>query len=70
MARIPVFIVHDETGGIVSIARPSDPARATILSGPGQSVLQTEVEEDSIPELAAGGHRVDIERKSVVAYTG
>jgi hypothetical protein len=70
MARIPVFIVHDEAGGIISIARPTDPARVTILSGPGQSVLQTEVDEDSIIDLAGGGHRVNIERKSVEAYGG
>jgi hypothetical protein len=33
-------------------------------------VLQTEVDEDSIIDVAGGGHRVNIERKSVEAYGG
>jgi hypothetical protein len=70
MARIPVLIVHDETGRIVSIARPSKGVKVVVGSGPGQSVFETEVEEKSIVELAGGSHRVDIEQKSVVAYTG
>lgn len=68
MAQIPVSIVHDETGRIVSIARPTDEARVVILSGQGQSVLRTEVDEDSITELVGGSHRVDVQQQSVVAY--
>jgi hypothetical protein len=68
MPKVPVWIVHDEVGSIVSIARPATDANVIVLSGEGQSVLETEVEQDSIVELVAGGHRVDRLRKAVVAY--
>jgi hypothetical protein len=66
MARVQVSIVHDEVGRIISIARPAE--NEQVLSGDGQSVFDTEVEEDNIEELAAGNHMVDVERNSVVAY--
>lgn len=68
MAKVLVSIVHDESGRIISIARPSKDTKVIVLSGDGQSVFQTEVEEDSIIELAGGSHRVNLETKSVVAY--
>jgi hypothetical protein len=68
MAKIPVLIVHDEIGRIISIARPSAEARVVVSGGAGQSVFETQVEEKSIAELAGGSHRVDIGKKSVVAY--
>ena len=64
MARVRVSIVHDELGRIVSIARPAE--NVVVLGGDGQSVFETEVEEDNIQELASGSHRVDVERNSVV----
>jgi hypothetical protein len=67
MARVRVWIVHDEVGRIISIARPSKDAKVVILSGDGQSVFEADVEEDSIVELAGGSHSVDIEKKSVAA---
>ncbi len=66
MAKIRVWIVHDEVGRIISIARPSKDAKVVVLSGGGQSVFETEVEEDSIVDLAGGSHKVDLEQKSVV----
>ncbi len=66
MARVRVSIVHDEVGRIISIARPAENAK--VLGGDGRSVFETEVEEDRIEELAAGSHRVDIQRNSVVSY--
>jgi hypothetical protein len=68
MAKVPVFIVHDEIGRIVSIARPSEEAKVVIVGGSGQSVFETSVEEESIVELVDGSHRVDIAQKSVIAY--
>jgi hypothetical protein len=68
MAKVQVAIVHDENGRIISIARPSKDAKVVVLSGEGQSVWETEVEEDSIAELVSGNHKVDLVNKSVVAY--
>jgi len=68
MAMVRVLIVHDEIGRIISIARPSGNAKVIISSGHGQSVLETDAEEGSIIELAAGGHRVDVKQKSVISY--
>jgi hypothetical protein len=65
MARIPVIVVHNEVGRIIAIAQPSNP-KAVVSCGPGQTALETEVEEDSIAELVTGKHRVDTERKIVV----
>jgi hypothetical protein len=67
MAKIRVSIVHDETGNIISIARPSKDAKVVVLSGAGHSVFETEVEEDSIVELTGGSHKVNVTKKSVVA---
>jgi hypothetical protein len=67
MAKVRVSIVHDETGHIISIARPSKDVKVIVLSGDGQSVFETEIEEDSIVELVGGRHKVDVEQKSVVA---
>jgi hypothetical protein len=64
MARVRAFIVHDEMGRIISIARPAENVK--VLGGDGQSVFETEVEEDNIEELATGSHRVDVERNSIV----
>jgi hypothetical protein len=67
MAKVRASIVHDETGRIVSIARPSKDAKAITLSGNGHSVFETELEEDKIPEMVAGSHRVDLAKKTVVS---
>jgi hypothetical protein len=64
MARVRVSIVHDELGRIVSIARPVK--NVVVLGGDGQSVFETEVEEDNIQEMASGRYRVDVERNAVV----
>ena len=64
MARVPVTIVHDEVGNIISVARPAENAIA--ITGAGQSVFETEVEEDTIEELATGSYRADAAQNSVV----
>jgi hypothetical protein len=69
MARVRVFIVHDEIGRIISIARPAEEAKVIVLGGQGQSVFETEVEEESIVDLADGSRRVDIAQKAVIAQT-
>jgi hypothetical protein len=66
MAKVRVFVVHDEVGRIVSISRPSKDAKVIKLSGDGQSVFETEVEEKRIGEMVAGSHRADAEKKRVV----
>jgi hypothetical protein len=68
MARVPVLIVHDEIGRIVSIARPAAGAKVVVVGGNGQSVFKTEVDEESIIELAGGAHRVDAAQESVIPY--
>jgi len=65
MARVRVSILHDEVGNIIAVGRPAEYAKR--LGGDGQSVFETEVEEDNIEELVSGRHRVDIEQNSVVA---
>jgi len=64
MARVQVSIVHDEVGRIISIARPAKNVK--VLGGDGHSVFEAEVEEDNIEAMAAGSHRVDVERNAVV----
>jgi hypothetical protein len=66
MARVTVLVVHDESGRIVAVARPAVGAKTVVLSGAGQSVLETEADEDSVMELVSGVHRVDLEQKKVV----
>jgi hypothetical protein len=65
MPRVSVSIVHDETGRILSINRPVRPANVVVLSGNGQSVLVTEVEEEDFHGLL-NSHRVDCSRKVLV----
>jgi len=64
---IQVSIVHDETGRIVSISRPSDDAKVIVLSGAGESVLRTQVDEQQVSELI-NTHRVDLSRGALAAY--
>jgi hypothetical protein len=68
MARVKASVVHDEGGRIISVSRPSELAKVNVLSGDGQSVFETEVEEDDIVSLVDGRHAVDVERKSIVSY--
>jgi len=65
MAKVRVFIVHDETGRIVSVNRPAEGASAVILSGEGHSIWATEVDEHSVATLIAK-YRVDIGRNLLV----
>jgi hypothetical protein len=65
MASVSVSIVHDEVGRIVSINRPAADAKVVVLSGDGQSVFVTEIEEEDIPGLL-NTHRVDSRRKALV----
>jgi hypothetical protein len=65
MAHISVSIVHDEIGRIVSINRPADPARVTVLGGNGHSVLVTEVDEKTLQGLL-DTHRVDTSQETLV----
>lgn len=67
MASAKVSIVHDELGHIKSIARPSEGANVMVLSGDGESVFVTEVEEEVVSELV-NSHRVDISQDSLVEY--
>ena len=68
MKKVKVAIVHDELGRIVSVTRPSSGAKVTVLGGEGQSVFQTEVEQNHIPELVSGRYAVDVARKSLVDH--
>ena len=67
MAQVPASIVHDEIGRIIAIVRPAPGTRAIISGGDGQTVLETEVDEDSVIDLVGGGYRVDATRRLVVA---
>jgi hypothetical protein len=69
MAKARVLVIHDEFGRIVSMTRPAKDAKVIILSGDGHSVFETEVDEERLGELVAGGHRADPEQKSVVKIT-
>ncbi len=64
MARVRVTIVHDEVGNIISVARPAE--NAIVIGGDGQSVFETEVEENTIEELVTGSYRADAAQNSVV----
>ncbi|MFE5909657.1 hypothetical protein ACFQ6B_11315 [Streptomyces wedmorensis] len=66
MATVRVSIVHDDTGRIVSVSRPAENANVIVLSGDGQSVLETEVDEESVNDLVAGKHLVDAGNKKIV----
>ncbi|MFF4052971.1 hypothetical protein ACFYZ5_40720 [Streptomyces chartreusis] len=66
MATVRVSITHDYSGSIVSVSRPAEDANVIVLSGDGQSVLETEVDEASIPDLVAGKYLVDSESKKIV----
>lgn len=69
MATVRVSIVHDDTGRIVSVSRPTEGANVIVQSGEGQSVLETEVDEEGIHDLVAGNHLVDAENKRIVENT-
>jgi hypothetical protein len=62
---VQVSIVHDELGRIKSINRPAHGAKVIVLSGSGESVLVTEVGEESIKDIIRN-HRVDVSRKALV----
>jgi hypothetical protein len=70
MKKVKAFIVHDETGGILSVARPASDAKVTILGREGHSVFETEVDESQILELVSGSHAVDVAKKAVVRHSG
>ena len=70
MARVSVSIVHDELGRVISVARPSPDAKVIVLGGQGHSVLETEVDEEDIAELATGVQQVDVARRSVMRSPG
>lgn len=67
MAKTRVFIVHDELGNISSVSRPTehDRIKVVVLSGQGEAVLQTELDEDAI-QGAVHTHRVDVGRQTVI----
>lgn len=69
MAKVHAWIVHDETGRIVAVARLSPRTKAIVQTGAGQSVFRTDVEEDVIPKLASGSHKIDVERNSIVHHS-
>ncbi|MBH0779427.1 hypothetical protein [Nocardia bovistercoris] len=64
MAKQRAFVVYDEVGRIVSIGRPSEGVAAVKLGGEGQSVLETEIDEDEVNALMNG--YVDIQRRAIV----
>jgi len=70
MASVKVTIVHDMFGNIISISRPGKGApgisiNSVVVAKDGQSVLVTDVEEESIGSLIKS-HRVHIGKKSLV----
>jgi hypothetical protein len=69
MATVRVSVVHDETGKIMSVSRPSESANVIVLSGDGQSVLEAEVDEDDIHDLVTGKHLVDAQNKQIIKRT-
>jgi hypothetical protein len=68
MTDVQVSIVHDQAGHILSVAQVANGAKAIILSGEGESVWVTTVDDAVIPELITT-RRVDIERQSLVNIT-
>lgn len=68
MAKVRVVVVHDESGRILSVARPSDAGRVDVLSGHRQSVVETDVDEDGIAALVDGRHTVGVARRTIVAH--
>lgn len=72
MATVKVTIVHDIHGRIVSIVRPGKgvPGRninSVVSTTDGQSIFVTDIDEERIGNLLKS-HRVDIGKKSLVAY--
>ncbi|MFF9029392.1 hypothetical protein [Streptomyces iakyrus] len=66
MATVRVSIVHDEVGNVVSVTRPAEGASIVPLGGDGQSVLETEIDDNAIEGLASGKQRVDTVNKEIV----
>ena len=68
MAKTQVYVVHDETGHIVSIGRVSKGAKAIKLCGEGQSVFETEVDDGAIDEMVSGGYIAHPGERKVTPY--
>jgi hypothetical protein len=62
---LKVTIVYDQFGRIVSICRPAKETKVTVLSGNGESILVTDVDEESINSLI-NSHHVDCTRNILV----
>lgn len=69
MATVRGFVVHDELGRVISIARPSRDAKVLVLSGQGQSVLETDIDADSVLELVGGIYWVNLEQQALRVYS-
>jgi len=70
MAKTRVYVLHDETGRIVSIGQPADGVKAILLSGDGQSAFETEVDEDAIGELVSSSYIADPDTRTVKPFVG
>jgi hypothetical protein len=68
VASVPVSVLHDDDSGrIIAIGRVAEGIEATMLSGDGRSVFETNVEEDGIDDVV-NNYRVDVTRKALVRY--
>jgi hypothetical protein len=68
MAKTQAYVVHDETGRIVSIGRVSKGAKAIKLCGEGQSMFETEVDDGAIEEMIGGGYTAHPGERAVKPY--
>ena len=66
MAKVPVHIWHGADGEIVAVGRPGPKTEAhfVLLAGPGNAVMETNVEEKHIPDLHKT-HVVDVQSKAL-----
>jgi hypothetical protein len=65
VARANVFVWHNLSGEILAVGRPMGTAKCIPISIEGGSVLEAEVDEESIAELATT-HLVDVHERALV----
>jgi hypothetical protein len=67
VAKVKIHVWHKVTGEIVAVGRSMGEAKCIPVSGEGQSVLETEIEEKNIKGLHQT-HIVDVHQRAVVKH--
>ncbi len=67
MANVKAHIWYDANGQIVAIGRPTGKHQLRPVGGANWSVLETEVNENTIKNLPRT-HQVDVDKKALVEH--